>query len=223
MLAQIFGFFVTGLFLGIQHSLEPDHVAAVSTLVTRNKSLKRSALMGAIWGLGHTSTILIVGVVVLLFKISIPDFLSQIFEFCVGIVLVYLGAVLLKQVFVDRLHIHKHRHGKTEHIHLHTHKVSHYHDHLHKPFLVGMLHGLAGSGGVMLLIVASMDSVSQGLTLVVMFGIGSILGMAASGALIGLPILITNNKAGISRIFMAAIACISVGLGISVLRNNWLF
>ncbi len=223
MQLQYLGFLATGFMLGIQHSLEPDHVAAVSTIVSRNRSLKKSALAGAVWGIGHTTTILIIGVLVLFLKITIPQIVAQFFEFCVGLVLIYLGVTLFKRVLVDKIHFHSHQHGDIQHVHLHSHKHDTGHEHLHKSFLIGMVHGLAGSAGIMLLILASMDTVTQGLLFALTFGVGSILGMTATGMLIGLPFMFAVQKTNLNRIFMAAIASVAVILGLSVLQQNWLF
>lgn len=223
MLFNLFGFLATGFMLGMQHSLEPDHVAAVSTIVSENKNLRKSALIGAVWGLGHTTTLLVVGVIVLLLKLSIPTIVSKFFEFIVGGVLVYLGVVLLRNVITNKVHIHKHQHHGLEHTHFHSHKSGSGHRHLHKPFMVGLVHGLAGSAGVMLLIMASMTSVVEGLLFALFFGFGSVLGMAATGAVISLPFLFTARQAQLHRVFMSAIAGISIFLGITIMRNNWIF
>ncbi|MFQ5863819.1 MAG: sulfite exporter TauE/SafE family protein [bacterium] len=193
MLAKLLGLLTTGFFLGVQHSLDADHVAVVSTIVSKNRSLKKSALVGAIWGLGHTSILLLIGVVVMLLKVSIPEILSKALEFLVGLMLLYLGVALSKNVIVEALHIHKHRHGEVEHVHLHSHKVRPDHEHLHRPFIIGVVHGLAGSAGILLLIMATLPSLAQGLVFTLTFGMGSVLGMVVCGAIISLPFRLTQR------------------------------
>lgn len=221
MLAKLLGLLATGFFLGVQHSLDADHVAAVSTIVSKNKSLKKSALVGAVWGLGHTSILLLVGLVVMILKLSIPEALSQVLEFVVGIMLLYLGLALLKNVVVEGLHVHRHTHGELEHTHLHSHKMRTSHEHLHKPFLIGVVHGLAGSAGIMLLIIATMTSMVQGLLFTLTFGTGSVLGMVVCGAIIGLPFRFTQKFSRLNRVFMILVALITIVIGIQVLLENW--
>ena len=221
MFIELIALLATGFLLGVQHSLDADHVAAVSAIVSEHTSLKGAAWVGAAWGLGHTSTLLVVGAIVLILKLAIPAVLAKWFEILVGFMLIYLGLLLLKNIFVDKLHLHKHAHGDTEHIHLHSHKGGAHHRHLHKPFLVGAVHGLAGSAGVLLLVMASMDSVAHGLFLTLTFGLGSILGMIATGAVIGLPVLFTAKHQTLHRVFMVFISCAAIAIGLNVLQKNW--
>lgn len=107
--------------------------------------------------------------------------------------LLYLGVALLKNVIVEALHIHKHRHGEVEHVHLHSHKVRPDHEHLHRPFIIGVVHGLAGSAGILLLIMATLPSLAQGLVFTLTFGMGSVLGMVVCGAIISLPFRLTQR------------------------------
>lgn len=223
MLPQIIGILTTGFLLGIQHSFEPDHVAAVSTFATRAGGLKKSAWIGALWGLGHTSVLLLVGLLVLLFRISIPQAFSQFFEFLVGVMLLYLGLLLLKNIWIDKVHIHKHHHGQTSHTHFHSHKKGAEHQHAHRSFFVGMIHGLAGSAGVVLLILASISSITEGVLFILTFGLGSILGMAASGMIISLPLILGVTRPQFGKHLTSAIALVSVSLGIKILGQNWIF
>ncbi len=221
MWLNLIGLMASGFLLGIQHSFDPDHVAAVSTLVSENRSLKRSALAGAVWGLGHTTILLLAGVALMLLKVAIPATFAQALEFMVGLMLLYLGGSLLKRVVVDKIHIHKHAHGELEHVHLHSHKTIAEHQHLHKPFLIGVVHGLAGSAGIMLLIMATMSSVVQGFFFTLIFGVGSILGMMVSGTIISLPFRATARFKRINASFMIVAAVITITIGLNVIRENW--
>lgn len=221
MWLKLIGLMTSGFLLGLQHSLDPDHIAAVSTLVSANKSLKRSAITGAAWGIGHTAILLFVGSALMLLKVTIPATVSQMLECLVGVMLLYLGGGLLKKVVIDKVHIHKHAHGDLEHVHLHSHKTSAGHEHLHKPFLIGVVHGLAGSAGIMLLIMATMSSLVQGFFFTFIFGIGSILGMMFSGAIISLPFRATVHFKRLNSSFMIAAAVITIAIGLNVIRENW--
>ncbi|MFQ5709912.1 MAG: sulfite exporter TauE/SafE family protein [bacterium] len=221
MFVKLLGLLTTGFFLGMQHSLDPDHVAAVSTIVSKNTSLKKSALVGAVWGLGHTSILLLIGLVVMILKLSIPERLSQVLELLVGVMLLYLGLMLLKNVIGDELHIHKHKHGEIEHIHLHSHKGGPNHEHLHRPFFIGVVHGLAGSAGILLLIMASMPSLFQGLLFTLIFGMGSVLGMVLCGAIISLPFRFAQRFGRLNNSLMFLAAILTITIGIQVLQENW--
>jgi sulfite exporter TauE/SafE len=189
-----------GLILGIRHALDADHVVAVSTIVSKNKNLLRSSLLGAVWGLGHTSTLFLVGLLVLIFKLTIPYRVALSMEFAVGIVLVILGLSVTKEFLLDKMHLHPHKHGNKIHLHLHSHRhrPDHSHEHEvkpeHKTFLVGMLHGLAGSAALMLLVLTTVSSLYQGLLYILIFGLGSILGMTVISTAISLPFTYTVEK-----------------------------
>lgn len=182
-----------GFVLGLKHALDADHIVAVSTIVSQTGSLKKSSLFGAIWGIGHTTTLLIVGLIILGLKLAIPAWLALSFEFLVGIMLVVLGVDVLLKVRQDKLHVHKHVHEGIKHTHVHSHKDSNIHNHVHRSFAVGMVHGLAGSATLMLLVLASANSLAQGVGYILVFGIGSILGMLIVSAIIGLPFVLTTK------------------------------
>jgi sulfite exporter TauE/SafE len=209
--------------LGLQHSFDADHVAAISTIVSKNKSLAKALAIGAAWGVGHSGTLLIIGLFVLGLKVTIPDKLAQGLEFLVGLMLIYLGFGLLKSIVVDRIHMHRHKHGEVEHMHFHSHKTSKKHEHLHRPLLVGMVHGVAGSAAVMLLIMATMTSVGEGLLFALVFGVGSILGMMVAGMIISLPVLVAQKYASLSQTLMAIAGFVSTGVGFMVIKENWPF
>src|SRR3989338_2159875 len=143
-----------GFLLGIEHATDADHVAAVSAMTSESKNLKHSAMHGIYWGLGHTFTLLFVGLLLLLFKITIPQKLAVSFEFIVGLMLIFLGINLFVKILKSRFHLHLHNHGKIKHLHYHTHASEHIHKHSKKSFLVGLVHGLAGSAALMLLVLA---------------------------------------------------------------------
>jgi ABC-type nickel/cobalt efflux system permease component RcnA len=193
-----------GFWLGIRHALDADHLVAVSTIVSEHKSLLRSSIIGTFWGLGHTASLLGVGLFVVLLRITVSESVAPYMEIPVAIMLIALGANAVWQAWRERgisLHAHQHAHeGQDEHkhLHLHTHKE---HDHKHhvlrlgrKPFLVGLVHGFAGSAVLMLAVLTTMPTVALGLIYIAVFGLGSVGGMLLMSALISLPFIATAQK-----------------------------
>ncbi len=208
-----------GFLLGVKHALDADHIVAVTTIVSRSRSLFRSALVGLSWGIGHTLTLFAVGFGVLVFKLTIPDRLVLSMEFIVGVILVLLGIPLIRQL-VGRTHAHWHRHGDKHHLHSHSHDKAPDHDHRHirRPLLIGMVHGLAGSGALTVLLLSTMSSVGQGLFFLLLFGIGSILGMLLFSGLIGLPFRLTSGLSLRLNLWVQGVAgLISILLGLSIM------
>ncbi|MGH9198493.1 MAG: urease accessory protein UreH, partial [Acidimicrobiia bacterium] len=139
-----------GFLLGIRHAFDPDHLMAVTTIVSDHRSLVRSSLIGTFWGVGHTISLLVIGVGVIAFKLQVPDWLAPSMEFGVGAMLVVLGLMSIHKALGRwRLHIHFHTHGGRPHCHFHFHRLEsidqHHHRHLFRigtrPFLVGLVHG----------------------------------------------------------------------------------
>lgn len=182
-----------GFLLGIKHALDADHIVAVTTIVSRSGSLLRAVMVGLSWGIGHTLTLFIVGFAVLVFKLTIPDRLALSMEFVVGVILVLLGVSVMRELVKGRAHVHSHQHGDKRHLHSHSHDepLEHDHRHIRKSLLTGMVHGLAGSGALTVLILSTMPSVGQGLLFLLLFGIGSILGMLLFSSFISLPFRFT--------------------------------
>ena len=149
---------VLGLILGSKHSLDPDHVVAVSTIVSEYKNPLRSFWVGISWGLGHTTTLLIIGIVIIALRLTIPERMALLFEFAVGVMLVALGAQVIYSFRKKKVHQHAHGHEEEDaHQHFHSHSTSPEHTPAHhqthgigKPFLrkksylVGTVHGVAG-------------------------------------------------------------------------------
>jgi ABC-type nickel/cobalt efflux system permease component RcnA len=182
------------LLLGIEHAMEPDHLIAVTSLVARHRTTGRAILQGALWGLGHTTTLFVAGLLVLLLKVTIPARLALSFEFAVGLVIVGLGMHLIVKLFTAREHTHAHTHDGVTHTHAHAHSHSHGHSHAHMPFLVGIVHGMAGSAALMLLILSTLQSTLLGLGFIVVFGLGSIAVMMTASYIISIPYRYTANN-----------------------------
>ena len=186
-----------GFLLGMEHALEADHVVAISTMVSQSRSLSRPSLIGISWGVGHTLTLLVAGLIVLFLKINIPEGVALSLEFVVGLVLLALGVQILRGYHRKRVHGHPHRHGGRVHDHFHSHARSddHGHDHdppsLGKACLVGMIHGLAGSAALMLLVLTTVRTPVQGMCYLLIFGLGSIAGMLLMSIVVALPFALT--------------------------------
>ncbi len=209
-----------GFLLGVKHALDADHIVAVTAIVSRSRSLLRSALVGLSWGVGHTLTLVAAGIAVLVFKLTLPDKLSLSLEFVVGVLLVLLGVPLIWRLVASRPHVHLHQHGGKPHIHKHLHRDTPGHDHQHirRPLLMGMVHGLAGSGAITLLVVSTMSSVAQGLVFLLLFGIGSILGMMLFSGLIGIPFRLTAGLSLRLNLWVRGTAgLISIALGLFIM------
>jgi high-affinity nickel permease len=184
-----------GFLLGLRHALDVDHVAAMSTLVSQDRGILRSCLRGTFWGIGHTAALLAAAVAVVMFKLQISPVLERGVEGVVALALILLGGqVLVRTLGAVRLHRHEHTHGGTAHSHVHLHlgdAGEHRHVHLRRavpqPLLMGVLHGLAGSGALVLLVLATLPSPLAAILYVVVFGIGSTAGMLLLSGLIGVP------------------------------------
>ncbi|HEY5648826.1 MAG TPA: urease accessory protein UreH, partial [Nitrospiria bacterium] len=209
-----------GLVLGMKHALEADHVVAVSTIVSRDQSIRGASVIGAFWGAGHTLSLFLVGGGILALKISIIPRVALAMEMAVGIMLVFLGGMVAAGLIRDHFHIHVHQHGGQAHTHLHAHTADEPHVHSHAirrgyhSLAVGMVHGLAGSAALMLLVVSAIGSPMEGVLYLVFFGLGSILGMMAVSALISLPFVYSSVRfSGLNRVVTATASLASISLG----------
>jgi sulfite exporter TauE/SafE len=213
-----------GFVLGLKHAVEVDHLAAVSTIVSERKSFLSSLLVGGLWGIGHTITLALTGVAVILLHVEISERTALALEFCVALMLVALGANALQKLWRGgHLHLHVHQHGGRAHVHPHIHDGTPERDpHTHhgfrtgvRPLLVGMVHGLAGSAALMLLVLSTISSPLVGLLYILVFGVGSVGGMMMMGALVGLPLYLTATRftrANLAVRGLAGIFSLSFGL-----------
>lgn len=212
-----------GVLLGMRHALDADHLAAVATLVTRSRSVVHTVWQGVAWGAGHTLTLLLFGGAVLVLGLVLPERAAQGLEFAVGIMLLVLGAEVLYRLWRRRVHFHVHRHeGGAKHFHAHAHahagesQEQHdpdRHEHGHgfplRALLVGMVHGMAGSAALILLSLEALHSPAWGLGYIALFGVGSIVGMAALSLVIAIPIRLTSRRLDFAHNGLSAF----VGLG----------
>lgn len=210
-----------GLLLGLKHAFDSDHLIAVSTIVTRERSAWRSLWIGLFWGIGHTFTLLMVGLIVLGLKKQIPPPVGLSLECLVGLVLIGLGLTTLYECWRKRVHAHSHVHAGAPHLHFHVHEDSPAHQHLHpvrlgfRPLLVGMVHGLAGSAALMLLVLATIPSPALGLMYIVIFGGGSIVSMGLVSLLMGVFFsLATDRLHDLEHGVRLAIGTLSTAFGV---------
>ncbi|MCY7374899.1 MAG: sulfite exporter TauE/SafE family protein [Pyrinomonadaceae bacterium] len=225
--ATVLGF---GFLIGLKHATEADHLAAVSTIVSERKSLWSSMFIGGLWGLGHTISLVIAGIFVLLLNFQISEQTERTLEFCVGVLLVLLGLNVLRKLFQGgKLHFHAHEHGAKEHAHPHLHESAEAKEpHTHHGFsfspravIIGMIHGMAGSAALMLLVIPTIESRSLGLLYIIVFGVGSIAGMMLMSLLVGLPFHFTATKFNrFNHILQGVAGLVSVGLGLFIIYEK---
>jgi ABC-type nickel/cobalt efflux system permease component RcnA len=220
-----------GLVFGLKHAMEVDHVVAVSTIVSEHRNLLRATLVGVIWGVGHTFSLVVVGLLVLVFRVAIPEAVANWLEFGVALMIIGLGLLALWRVFRNRadVHMHEHTHDGRPHVHIHFHEPATAHRpvskalaHSHaisriglKPLLVGAMHGLAGSAALTLLVLSQIQSVGLGLLYLFLFGIGSTLGMLLMSGVIGLPFALSARRlGGINHGLQTSAGVISIAFGV---------
>jgi len=221
-----------GLLLGMRHATDPDHVIAVTTILSRERRLVVAARIGVVWGLGHTLTVLLVGAAIIVFKIAIPVRLGLAMEFAVAVVLIMLGvgaAASLMRKAATRMraslseqeglvvHAHAHAHGDAVHLHSHVHVGSReniddamHHDHrisadrlppfaarrpLLRSFAVGLVHGLAGSAAIALLVLSAIPQPLWATLYLVIFCVGTVIGMGLITTAIATPFMVVSRRA----------------------------
>jgi high-affinity nickel permease len=213
-----------GFFLGMRHATDPDHVIAVTTIVSRQRSIRHAALVGILWGLGHTITILVVGSAIILFGLVIPPRVGLTMEFSVGLMLILLGVLNLSGMMrwitqtvkppEPGQHAHTHGHGDFVHNHAHGHgPENHGHDEeatpvgwldrtfgrgglyqVIRPLAVGIVHGLAGSAAVALLVLTTIRVPFLAVLYLLVFGIGTVAGMMLITAAIAVPFTFSETR-----------------------------
>jgi threonine/homoserine/homoserine lactone efflux protein len=218
-----------GFVLGLRHALDADHLAAVSTFVSEEHSLFRASLIGVYWGAGHTTALLVFGFAIAVFRLTVSPRLSQYLEFAVGGMLVFLGArVLIKLARGSplQLHAHEHEHHGTPHAHPHFHGNSMGAAHSHhlrrgvRPFVVGVIHGLAGTGAVMLLVVSAIPSLLIAMGYILVFGVGCIGGMVVMSLLMSVPLALGASRLRLAdRVVRLAAGLFSLGFGLWLAWN----
>jgi ABC-type nickel/cobalt efflux system permease component RcnA len=206
--------------LGVEHAFEPDHVVAVSTIATQSRRVSRSLLTGWLWGLGHTVTLLVAGTLVLLLRVQFPMSISNSFELVVGVMLIVLGVWTIHRLRKSRFHFHAHTHHGETHAHVHSHAEGVSHDHAHVPFSVGIVHGLAGSGTLVVLTMSTMANPIDGVFFIASFGIGLILAMSLIASAISAPSILGGRFSSLIKpVFSAGAGILSITLGIFIISG----
>jgi sulfite exporter TauE/SafE len=213
-----------GFLLGARHALDTDHIVAVSTMLTHTPDFRRSGLVGLCWGVGHTAMLLAVGLVVIALQVTIPESVAQTFEAGVGVMLVVLGGALALTLYREHWHLHAHAHDGERHLHLHSHRLDTDHGHRHgwpgslRPILVGMVHGLAGSAALTLVVLSTVRTPWEGIAYIFVFGLGSILGMVALGILMSVPFVLSVSQGRSLQVGLQGVASVaSIGFGLALL------
>jgi hypothetical protein len=228
----MFGILGLGFLLGMQHALEADHIAAVSSIAARRSDVGDIVRHGLTWGLGHTLTLFVFAGAALLLGHAIPEAWSRPLETAVGIMLVGLGAHVLWRLWRERVHFHRHRHDDgTVHLHAHSHvgeikphaRSAHGHDHgfRWRTLLVGLMHGMAGSAALLVLAVSQASSPAVGLGYVALFGVGSMIGMGALSVAIAVPIAISARwLTWANRSLQGAVGAVTILIGLNTIVGS---
>jgi hypothetical protein len=267
---------VIGFFLGMRHATDPDHVIAVSTIVSRERSIPKAGLIGILWGCGHALTIAIVGIAIIFFGAVIPPQAGLTMEFSVGLMLILLGILNLTGAMkwlsekfspthppVTGAHAHIHEHGRRLHFHWHSHSFAADHHgasltpprwftlseakgsrgpferlglfHALRPLLVGIVHGLAGSAAVALLVLSTIHQPRWAVLYLLIFGIGTIAGMMLITAVLALPFSLVGYRfawlnrslvvgSGLLSLCFGSLICYQIGFvhGLLTSHPNWI-
>lgn len=229
-------FLPLGLLIGMAHALEADHLAAVATMMERAGNRRRLIMRGIFWGAGHTIALFSICSLVLLFGLNISSRVEAGLEMAVGIMIFGLGAHLIWKMRRAGVHAHVHEHGDGKvHLHLHQHETlgeaheasSHDHNHaarsgIAKALSIGLLHGAAGSAGLLVLMLAATQDVWQAYVYAGVFGIGSILGMAALTAVVSLPLVALHRRGRMMQVLTSgAIAAGAIYVGGSLAMESF--
>ena len=190
----MFKIFLT-IYAGLEHAFEADHLLAVNTLVSHRENLKQSLKDGIFWGIGHTTTIFLVGILMIGFKLNIGENIFKNFEAGVGIMLIFLGIYRMSKLYFPKEHTHTHNTSRAA-------------------FGVGLIHGLAGSGALVVLVISQMKTPFEGLMYILIFGLGSIFGMFLAAYLFSIPYtksLLKSKKLQASLVIVSSLLCIIYG------------
>lgn len=221
-----------GFLIGMRHALEADHLAAVAAISTQQNSIHSSIRHGLVWGLGHTTTLFLFSSLVIWMDTIVPEEMATMLEMAVGFMLIALGLDVIRRVIKDRVHYHLHRHDKsTQHFHAHSHvseldHASSRHQHSHakrfpyRTLFIGFMHGLAGSAALILLTMETIDSLWLGFIYILLFGLGSMLGMGILSFIIAIPLRASSSGlTWMHNSLQTVIGILTCSLGISIVYS----
>ena len=226
---------MAGLTIGLLHAFEPDHLSAVSTQLlhktnhsqnSKKSQIKKitvsSSLKGMLWGVGHTSSIVLVGLLVAGFSLTISSNFFIGAELVVGIMLIGLGIfTATNKNILKRQHNHPHRHDNgLTHIHPHSHEGDHTHN--HQSYLIGCIHGLAGSGSLVALTASTIHGFDMLISFLILFGVGSIIGMTAASGVMGLPLVVLSKINNVTKYMRFVISGITLVIGANIIISIFL-
>lgn len=227
-----------GFALGMRHALEADHAAAVASLALRSRSLSHTIRQGLAWGIGHTLTLLLFSSVVLILGLVIPEQFAEALECAVGVMLIGLGFDVLRRMWKERIHFHIHQHpDEPPHFHAHAHhtRESHAapmaHRHVHpsgfpyRALLVGLMHGMAGSAALIVLTLQTVISPADAISYILMFGLGSTLGMGLFSLVMAIPLWYSpHSLTWLHQGFQTCVGILTALLGFFVIyqHGSWL-
>ena len=220
-----------GFLLGMRHALEADHAAAVASLAIRGGTVSQTVKQGFAWGIGHSLTLLAFSSVVLIVGSVIPDQFAKGMETAVGIMLVGLGLDVIRRMRNEGIHFHLHRHpNQSPHFHAHSHLGKDHLDHSshhhssgfpYRALLVGLMHGMAGSAALILLMLHTTISTVHALLYILVFGLGSILGMGVFSCVMAIPLWYSARS--LTRIYSGLQVCVGTGttiLGLTIIYQH---
>ncbi len=220
-----------GLLLGMRHALEADHLAAVAAISSKEQTIKATIRHGAVWGLGHTTTLFIFGSIVIWMDTIIPEDMANHLEYAVGIMLILLGLDVIRRLINNRIHYHTHQHQhENPHFHAHSHageadhKTSQ-HQHIHpekfpvRTLFIGLMHGMAGSAALILLTLHTLNSNWLSMLYMLLFGIGSIIGMALISIVIAIPLKASSRLTWLHNGLQASIGSFTLIFGIIIVMK----
>jgi len=209
--STVFGI-VLGILVGLRHAFEPDHLTAVSTLVSESHSPRQGVLLGALWGLGHTISLVVVGVLLAVIGATLPARIGVAFELCVAAMLLLLGARAIVIAMRAPESMHAHLHAP---FHVHGSIVSLRRDRRRwRPLAVGLVHGLAGSGALTALVFAQLPTTAARIIYMTLFGVGSMFGMAIASGLAGAALQFAARSASIRQKIGLATGILSIVVGL---------
>jgi sulfite exporter TauE/SafE len=220
MNGSLFGTLALGLILGLKHALDADHLVAISTIVGREKSIWKSSLVGVVWGAGHTASLFVAAVAVILLRWTISPRAAAGMEVAVGAMLVLLGLDLLRRLLRGEIAAHSHDPAEGGHVHPGTSRApesprADFSAIGKRPFVIGLVHGLAGSAALMLFVLSTISNPWLGVLYVVVFGAGTIGGMLVMSTLLGLPVALAQRTvSGLAGKIQFLAGVGSVGFGV---------